>query len=143
MPLLRSQRQPARRRLVSTSIRDLLGQVAKLQLQHQTTRANPAAAEDARLVIGAAGTVLSKLDVWRPDWTSRHRSRQLTDQLHRACAAVHAGNPPPATSRSYMLLAAAADAAGILCGPAITAADDGPSRSPLPISSDMPPPRTH
>ncbi len=108
---------------MSTSIRDLLGQVTKLQLQHQTTRANPAAADDARLVIGTAGTVLSKLEVWRPDWTSRHKFRQLTDQLQRACAAVHAGNPPPATSRSYILMATAADAVGVLCASAITAAD--------------------
>ncbi|HST81407.1 MAG TPA: hypothetical protein VLL08_06685 [Kineosporiaceae bacterium] len=108
---------------MSTSIRDLLGEAGRLQSQHRRTRANPAAAGDARLVIGAAGTVLSKLEVWRPDWTHKDERRQLTDQLREACAAVHAGNHPPRSSRSHLLMAAAADAAGVLCGPAVTAAD--------------------
>ena len=108
---------------MSTSIRDLLGEVGRLQSQHRTARANSAAAGDARLVIGAAGTVLSKLEVWRQDWTHEDERRQLTDQLRGACAAVHAGNHPPRSSRSHLLMAAAADAAGVLCGPGITAAD--------------------
>lgn len=108
---------------MSTSIRDLLGEVGRLQSQHRRTRANPAAAGDARLVIGAAGTVLSKLEVWRPDWTPEDDRRQLTDQLQKACAAVHAGNHPPRSNRSHLLMAAAADAAGVLCGPAVTAAE--------------------
>jgi hypothetical protein len=108
---------------VTTSIRDLLGQVAKQQLQYQATRADPQAAADARLVIGAAGAVLGKLDVWRPDWTFRHKARRLTDQLHAACEKVNAGNEARATSRSHALMTAAADAAGIMCEPAIAAAD--------------------
>lgn len=108
---------------MTTSIRDLLGQVAELQLQHQTTRADPQAAADTRLVIGAAGVVLGKLEVWRPDWTSRHKPCRLTRQLQAVCAMVEASNEPHATSRSRTLMAAAADAVGILCGPAVAAAD--------------------
>jgi hypothetical protein len=108
---------------VSTSIRDLLGQVTMLQLQHQTTRADAHAATDARLATGAAGAVLGKLDVWRPDWTFGHNGRRLTTQLQAACANVQAGNDPHSTSRSHALMAAAADAASILCGPAIPAYD--------------------
>jgi hypothetical protein len=108
---------------VTTSIRDLLDQVAKLQLQHQTARADPQAATDARLVIGAAAAVLDKLDVWRPDWTAWHKARRLTNQLQAACAMVNAGNDPHPTSRSYALMAAAADATGILCESATSAAD--------------------
>jgi hypothetical protein len=106
---------------VTTSIRDLLGQVTELQLQHQSGRAKPQAANDARLAIGAAGAVLDKLDVWRPDWTYWHKARRLTSQLKAACADVSAGNDPHSTSRSHRLMAAAADAAGILCEPAIPA----------------------
>jgi hypothetical protein len=108
---------------VSTSIRDLLGQVAMLQTQHQTSRSSPQAATDARLAIGAAGAVLGKLDVWRPDWTFGHKARRLTNQLQAACVEVHAGNDPHSTSRSHALMAAASDAAGILCEPSIPGYD--------------------
>ncbi len=107
---------------MTTSIRDLLDQVAKLQLQHQAARADPQAATDARLVIGASAAVLDKLDVWRPDWTAWHKARRLTNQLQAACAMVDAGNDAQRATRSYALMTAAADATGILCEPAISAA---------------------
>jgi len=60
---------------------------------------------------------------WRPDWTPRHPARQLTERLQAACALVQAGNDPQAYSHSRLLMAATADAVGILCAPSVPAID--------------------
>lgn len=108
---------------MTTSIRDLLNQVAERQLRRQTDGADPAAAIDARLVIGTASTILDKLDVWRPDWTLQHPGRRLANQLQTACAAVQDGNGPHPAGRSQNLMAATADAVGSLCSSSTPAAD--------------------
>lgn len=109
---------------MTTSIRQLLQHVTERQLLHyRAGDADPEAASDARLVIGAAADVLGKLDNWRPDWTPRHAARQLTTQLQTACAAVQAGNHPYPNSRSHALMAITADAVGTLYGSTSSAAD--------------------
>jgi hypothetical protein len=102
---------------VTTSLRDLFDD-ALVQL--------PEIATDARQTVGVAARVLDQIQLhapWREDWRPGRETRQLTESLAEACAAVEAGNLPHDLARPARLLAIAGDAVGTLFGPATPAAD--------------------
>ena len=108
-----------------TSLRDLLSQVRQLQQLDQSRRPDPELAWAARQTIGAAASGLRHLTVrqWQPGWSGEQPARQLTDALGQACATVQAGSAGGQLARPALLMAAASDAVGVVCGHATPPGD--------------------